>query len=442
MIKKILDFFEDGIWQIFLKDISGPKAWFIRSLRIAILAVRRFIMQNSARDATVLTYYSLLNLVPLLAVIFAIAKGFGLEKIVVEQIVSFAREANWQADITNQLLTFSKSLLNRAKGGLIAGVGIVLLFYTVISILGKIEDTFNSIWNVKKSRTLSRKFADYLSILVVAPALFAISSSITVVTSSHIKAIADAIAHLGPLGSLVLVVMKLLPYLTMWVLMAAVYLLMPNTKVPIRYGILAAVVSGTIFQIVQWVYIKFQIGVSSQGAIYGSFAALPLFLGWLQISWMVVLFGAHIAHAGEHYETFGLNPDFSRIGRASERFLVLKVFHLLVKNFAAGQKPLTAQEVAYNLMIPVSLVKQILFELTGSGIVVEVTKGIRKEASFQPGKPTENLTIKQVLDTYEKTGFSDVKAPLFQTNDELVNSLKLLSEAIEKSPGNTILKNI
>ncbi len=441
--KSIITFFTTDIWQMQLRNLSFARAYGLRCLRVIMLAVRTYIQHDCSKTATTLTYYSLLNIVPLLAVVFAIAKGFGLQKVVVNQILAMAKTGNWQADVTNQLISFSKTLLSQAKGGLIAGVGIILLLWTVISILGKIEDSFNTIWEVKRPRTLVRKCTDYLSIMVFAPILFALSSSVTIVAASQIEVIVHNIKLLGPLSPLIFLFLDLMPYVTMWCVLTVIYLIMPNTKISIRSGILAAVVAGTVFQLVQWVYIKFQIGVTSQSAIYGSFAALPLFLGWLQISWMIVLFGAEIAHASEHHETYGYHPDYSRIGSASKRLLVLRIFHLLVKKFAAGEKPLTAKEITHQLEIPLSLVKEILYNLIEVGIVVEITKGIRREASFQPGRAIEDITIKKVLDAYEKG--EELKPVPIQEGSEaeqISHYLKLISETVETSPGNVKLKEI
>jgi membrane protein len=444
MITKSITFFRTGIWQMPLKDLPFIKAYGIRCLRIIMLALRKFIRHDCSRTATVLAYYSLLNIVPLIAVIFAMAKGFGLKKFVVKQIVEMAEKAHWQANVTDQIIAFSESVLTQAKGGIIAGVGVVLLLWTVISILGKIEDSSNTIWEIKKPRTLVRKFTDYLTVLILAPVLLAISSSITIVVTGEITVIMQHIKLLGAFSSVIFLLLKLLPYFAMWFLLTAVYLIMPNEKVPVRSGVLGAVVAGTLFQIVQWVYIKFQIGVASQSAIYGSFAALPLFLGWLQISWMIVLFGAEIAHASEHHETFGFHPDYARVGTASKKLLVLRIFHLLVKKFAAGEKPLTMREIAHTLKIPVSLVRVILSELTATGLVVEIAKGIRRDLSFQPGRDIEDITIKKVLDAYEKRGDTDVALTLTQSDEaeKLSLYMRMISEAIEQSPGNVKLKDI
>jgi membrane protein len=143
MISKVIRFINTDIWKIRLKNLSPPKAFFIKSLRIIISAARGFVKDNCQKTASVLTYYSLLNVVPIIAVVFGIAKGFGLEKIIEKQILQTAEKANWQADLTNQILKFSHSFLEKVNGGLIAGIGMTLLFWTVISIVGKIEDSFN-----------------------------------------------------------------------------------------------------------------------------------------------------------------------------------------------------------------------------------------------------------------------------------------------------------
>jgi len=442
MISRILHFFKTGIWEIRLKDLSRVTAFFIRCLRIILLASSGFMRDNCQKTASVLTYYSLLNIVPVIAVAFAMAKGFGLEKLIEKQILQIAAKANWQADITNQLITFSHRLLEQARGGLIAGVGVVLLFWTIISILGKIEESLNDIWEVKKARTLVRKFGDYIAMMVFAPVLFIISSSATVLVTSQVKAIVTKIALLGALSKVIFLLLNLLPYVSIWVLLTTLYLIMPNTRIPFRSAVLGGIVGGTVAQIVQWIYIKFQIGVASYGAIYGSFAALPLFLAMLQMSWMIVLFGAEIAYASEHYETFGFHPDYSRISVSSKKLLMLRIFHLLAKKFSLGEKPLGAAQIAHALEIPVRLVRQLLRELTDVGLVVETVGGIKSEIGFLPGRTIENVTVKVALDEYEKRGITEIPNSRSEETEKISRYLQEISETIEKSPSNVRLKEI
>lgn len=442
MISRINYFFKTGIWEIRLKDLPATKAFFVKAVRVILLACRRFVTDHCQKTASVLTYYSLLNLVPVVAVAFAIAKGFGLEKLIEKQIVQIADKANWQADVTNQILTFSHNLLDQAKGGLIAGVGIILLFWTVISILGKIEESLNDVWEIKKSRTLIRKFGDYIAMMVFGPLLLVISGSATLAVASQVTLILTKMSFLGVFSKVVLFLLNLLPYVSIWLLLTMLYLIMPNATIPLRSAILGGIAAGTIVQIVQWTYIKFQIGVASQGAIYGSFAALPLFLAWVQISWMIVLFGAEIAHASEHYETYGFHPDYSGISVSSKKLLMLRIFHLLTKRFSLGEKPLSARQIAQVVEIPVRLVKSVLQELSEAGLVVETDRGVKSEVAFQPGRTIENITLQLALDEYEKYGVT--KIPDYRSDDaeKIAKHLKEISETIEKSSGNVRLKEI
>ena len=442
MISKILYFFEKGIWEIRLKDLPPVKAFLIRYFRVVLLALYGFMRNGDQKTASVLTYYSLLNLVPLVGVAFGIAKGFGLEKLIHNQILEMAQKANWQAEITSQLLSFSQSILEQAKGGVIAGVGVIMLFYTVISIFGKIEDSLNAIWEVRRPRTLIRKFSDYLTMMVLAPILFIISSSVTVLVASQVKGIVQKIVLLGAFSSVIFFLLSLLPYFSIWILLVILYLVMPNTRVPLRSAIVGGIVAGTIFQAVQWIYIKFQIGVASYGAIYGSFAALPLFLAWIQLSWTIVLLGAEIAYASEHYETFGFHPDYSRISDHSKKIAMLRIFHLLVKRFSQGEKPLPLIRIAQALEIPVRLVCQILSEMADVGLVAEIAIENHQEIAFQPGRSIEHLTIQQVLDIYERRGESGPPAAPSGEAEEIANSLKEISEIVKKSPANVTLKEI
>jgi membrane protein len=442
MISRIIQFFTARIWEIRLEDLPLPLPSLLKYLRIILLASRGFLKDQCQKNASVLTYYSMLNVVPVVAVLFGIAKGFGLEKMIEKQVLQMAEKANWQPDITNQILAFSHSLLEQTKGGLIAGVGVVLLFWTIISILGKIEESFNDIWEVKKSRTLIRKFSDYLAIMVSAPVLLIVSSSATVLVASQVKVIMQKIAVLGFFSSVITFLLNLLPYVSIWAMLTMLYLVMPNTRVPVRSGILAGVAAGTIFQIIQWAYIKFQIGVASYGAIYGSFAALPLFLGWVQMSWMIILFGAEMAYAHEHYETFGFHPDYSRISVSSKRVLMLSIFHLLTKRFSLGESPLGAKQISHVLAVPLPIVRHLLDELINVGLVTEAIKGMKQEVAFQPGRTIENITVKETLDEFEKYGIARIPDPSSEDAQKIARYLKEISEAIEKSPANVRLKEI
>ena len=442
MISKVIRFFTSDIFSLRLKDLHPVQAFFVRYLRIFILAVQGFLRDDCAMRASALTYYTLLSMVPVVAMAFGIAKGFGLQELIQKQITQVAEGANWPEDIVVKILSFSDSMLESAKGGIIAGVGFALLCWTVINILGRVEDSFNHIWEIKKPRSFVRKLTDYIAIVVFAPILLIISSSAAVVVSSKIEVIVRSIELLGVVGPLIFFVLKLLPYVSIWALLMLTYIIIPNKRVPIKSAVLAGIITGTIFQAVQFIYIKFQIGVAHYGAIYGSFAVLPLFIAWVQMSWMIVLLGAQIAVAYENQETFGFRRDFTGLSIASKKILVLRVFHLMVKRFAVGESALSAIQIAHALEIPVPLVRQILEDLAAAGLVAETTKMVNHETTYQPAKTIEDITIQTVLETYEQAGMLNVMMADSVEHDKITQYVDEITLAISKSPANARIKDI
>jgi membrane protein len=440
MISRVIRFFKSDIFSIRLRDLSPVKAFFVRYLRIFILAVQGFLKDDCAMRASALTYYTLLSMVPVIAMAFGIAKGFGLQELIQKQITQVAEGANWPEDIVSKIISFSDSMLESAKGGIIAGVGFALLCWTVINILGRVEDSFNHIWEVKKPRGLVRKLTDYIAIVFFTPILLIISSSAAVVVTSKVGVIVRSIELLGVVAPLIFFVLKLLPYVSIWAMLMLNYIIIPNTRVPIKSAILAGIITGTVFQIVQYIYIKFQIGVSHYGAIYGSFAVLPLFVAWVQVSWMIVLLGAEIAVAHDNKETFGYHRDFSGLSVSSKKLLVLRVFHLMVKRFEAGESALSPKQIAYELEIPERLVRQILDNLVNAGLVSETTKMVRHENTYQPARAIEEITIQAVLDNYENAGMSVDIRP--EDSEKIAQYLKQINQVALNSSANVRIKDL
>jgi len=300
-LAKIKHFLTTDIWRLRLKNYPHPKSFLITQLRIIVLAVRGFIEDKCKFRASALTLFSLLSIVPIIAVMFAISKGFGLEKRI-ESVLLQRMQA--QEQVAQKIIEFANSLLENTSGGLIAGIGVAFLFWAVIKVLSNIEHAFNDIWGVKNPRTLARKFSDYLSMILLCPFLLIIASSVTVAINTRTQAILQQFPAFSYVGPLVLLLLKLLPFLTIWALFAFIFIFIPNTKVKFTSAFLAGIVAGTIFQIAQWLYISFQIGAAKYSAIYGSFAALPLFVIWVQISWLIVLFGAELAFAHQNVDTY------------------------------------------------------------------------------------------------------------------------------------------
>ena len=439
MLSKVINFLKTDIWRIRLKNYPRRKSFFLRQLRIIVLAVRGFAEDKCKFRASALTFYSLLSVVPVIAMMFGIAKGFGLEKRV-ETV--FLQKMQGQEEAAKRVIDFANSLLENASGGFIAGVGVAFLFWAIIKVLSNIENSFNDIWGVKNPRTLGRKFSNYLSMMLVCPFLLIMASSATVVISTQVRVIIQQFSVFSAIGPLILFLLKLLPYCTIWIMFTFVFIFMPNTKVKLRSGFLGGVVAGTIFQIAQWIYINFQIGAAKYSAIYGSFAALPLFLLWLQISWLIVLFGAELSFAHQNVETYEFEQDCLSASYSFKKLLSLLITHLLVKNFCKAEQPWDAEKISYTLEIPIRLVRQILFELVGSGILSEVRKDDDKDVAYQPAIDVGKVTVKYVVESLEQRGNSAIPVGKTSELDKLSECLSTFANDIEKSPANILLKDL
>ena len=436
---KCVDFITKDIWRMRAKDLSRRKSFLIRFLQTSVLAVRDFNTNKCKFKASALTFFSLLSIVPIIAVMFGIAKGFGLQNQVREQLMA---KMEGQQDVLIRVIDYANKLLDNTNGGLIAGIGVAFLFWTIISVLSSIEGSFNDIWGVIKPRSLGRKFSDYLSTMLVCPILLVISGSITIFVSSQIDTITAKIPLLANLGPAFWLLLKLLPFVTIWVAFTFIFAFIPNTKVRFKSALIGGIVAGTIFQIVQWMYIKFQIGVANYNAIYGSFAALPLFLIWFQTSWLIVLFGAEVSFAYQNVEAYEFERDCSSVSYSFKTLLSLLITQQLVQRFCKGEKPSDASQLSYELDIPIRLVRQILFELSEAGVLSESQKGQDKELAYQPGIDVDKITIKFVIDRLQQKGSTDI--PVVKSNelDKLTDSLRKLDSVIEKSPDNLLLKDL
>jgi membrane protein len=256
---KSKSFITYNIWKINLKELPWYKMSPIKLMRTFILAYRGFNEDKVNLRASALTYFSILSVVPIIAMAFGIAKGFGFD----DKMQQLLQESlKGQEDIATWLIDFATNMLDSVKGGWIFGIGLVFLLWTVMQVLSNIENAFNSIWQVKHSRVFFRKFSDYFSIMLIAPILILVSSSSQVFIIETVDKITNEITFIGYVGPIIHFFVKLVPYVLVWMLFTFIYMVMPNTKVKFGSALIAGIIAGTVFQVLQWGYIHFQIGVS------------------------------------------------------------------------------------------------------------------------------------------------------------------------------------
>lgn len=437
-IKNTVRFFTYDLWHIRANKLNKKQGFLIRQLRIMTLAVKGFNEDNCTVKASALTFYIMFALVPVLALLFAIAQGFGLKQKLEKDLL---RDLNQYNNILSQAFDFADKMLKTAGSGIIAVIGVILIVYTVLRLLGSIEDSFNEIWQIKKGRTFLRRITDYIAITLFAPLLILISSSITIFLHSEENSI-DSLVWIHRLHIVVQILFKLLSIVLMGGLFTFIYMALPNTKVKFRAAFTAGIVAAVAFEILEWVYVGFQIGAARYSAVYGSFAALPLFLVWIQYSWYVVLFCAELAFAYQNVDHYELESEIKNISQRYKRVIALLIANRVVKNFTDGNKALTATQIADKLDMPVRLARMIIADFVETGIFTEAKTANEKESAYQPGISESELSVKYILDKIDTKGVNEMPIHLTHELQSIHKVMDDFDEVIKKNKGNILVKDI
>ncbi|MCK5541366.1 MAG: YihY/virulence factor BrkB family protein [Desulfobacterales bacterium] len=409
------------------------KSNFSKFIKSVVFATKGFKDDHCILRASALTFYTLLSIVPVMAMAFGVAKGFGLEKMLEIQLVA---SFPGHEEVTNKIIEFSSELLKETKGGIMAIPGILLLVWSVIKMFSLIEDAFNTIWWVNSKRTLVRKFADYIALFIIASFFLIFSGSLTVFITTELS------SFFGTL-SFVQILFKCIPFFTSSLVFIFFYIFIPNIKVNFKAAIIGGIIAGTLYQLTQILYLKSQIGVTHYNAIYGSFAALPLFLIWLQMSWIILLGGAEISFVFENIDYLETeDSDVNSISIKMKKLISLRIILLCVRRFKDGELSLSATDISNLLRIPNKIVRFLLVNLVQCNILSEVIKD-EGQKGFQPAKDVETFSIMNAIETLEDKGDDkDINIAGTIEVEALNDSLEKFSKAAFDSKGNRLFKDI
>ena len=428
-------FVTKGIWKQDTTTLGKHKHRLYEILKIIIIAVKGFTENRCSVNASALTFFTLLSIVPVIALAFAISKGFGLDNLL-ERVIQNAFGAT--SEVGEYLIQFSTSMLDNTKGGLIAGIGVVMLLYAVFKLLNNIEESFNYLWDIHESRSITKKITDYVAIMIFAPILLLMAVSATIFIKTQLQELFS-----GRLSIFVEVCINCIPFVLMWITFTLLYLIMPNTKVKVKAAVVAGIFTGTIFQIWQWIYVTFQVGVSKYGAIYGSFAALPLFLTWLQTSWMIVLVGCEIAYSVQIVSKYSMEHGVNDVSLRLEKRIAVLIMTKIVKHFAAGNKPKDAAEWSDEMKISQRFFTHVAQKLLDVNLLAEVKTDQNDKRIFIPAMDINTISIHTVYEKLENFGndedFNITKSDILQKIDSECTRLNDIST---REFGHKLLKDL
>lgn len=398
MIKKLIQFFSHDIWVKTEEDYKSKKvAWLARQAKILTFMVKGFGDHDILVRSAALTFYTLMSVVPIAALVFAVMKGFGMETNMSNYL--YAQLPQYR-DAIDQVLEFANNMIQRTKGGVIASVGLVVLFWAVMRVFSNLENALNHIWEVRNQRSFARMFSDYMTVVFVAPVLWLISNSAVIAFKTRIETFAD--------HWIVEVLFGMLSLLAVWVLFAFIYMVMPNTKVKLKSAFTAAMIAGTVFSGFQVAYVYIQSGVSSYNAIYGSFAAIPLFLIWAQTSWQILLSGAELSFAYQNIKRYEQERETATVSYDARRKVLVAVMAAIIRHFMRHTGAVSSEDIAGELNLPVRIVRDVVFDLTRAGLLSAVKDDQDEKVNkYIPACDVHEITVAMVVDKVELNGVHD-----------------------------------
>lgn len=385
-----------GIW-------SDPRRnWRTNTIRTINLSVNSFLNADLQSRACAMAFRTMLALVPALALVFAIGRGFGFQEVLEEELFGLFPG---QRSAIGEGLGFVDSYLNQASEGVFVGVGLLFLLWTLISLVGNVENVFNLVWGIRTGRSLWRKITDYTAMLLILPILMICASGLSIFVSSTLQ----KVFHFAFMTPVIAFVLKLVSWALTWVFFAAVYILIPNTKVRIRNALVAGIFAGTGFLLLQWAFVSGQVYVTRYNAIYGSFAFVPLLLIWLQLTWVVCLSGAVVCYASQNIFQFSFANEISAISPDYRQKVTVAITAVIVQRFADGLTPPTRHSISHDYGIPSRLVADITDRLIEAHIINQVALDTKEELyGFAPALEPRLITLgllEQRLGNLGRSGF-------------------------------------
>lgn len=388
-------------------DRSPISIWNKTTPRILVTSLRGFQEDACGEKAAALTYYSLLAVIPALAIAFGVAEGFGLGARLELAMNSLLAD---HPAIANKVIELIHNYLEKAKGSVIAGIGVIALLWTAIILLRRIEEALNAIWKTEKHRPFLRMITDYSAVIIFFPIFLVISSSISVYVISFIKKATEEKIIVDTFNVFGFIFWYLVPLCVSWLLFTMLYVLMPNTRVSFLYSFIGGVIAGSLYQITQWAYIHSQVTISHYGAIYGTLAAIPLFFIWVNISWNIALLGAEIAfHGGaDAKESFVRKAQQEDRVEVTKIQLMLYLLYSCVKRFEKHETPLTPRLFSEDLGISYEISSALFKRLKTIGLLARLYNNGEEE--YIPALPSHDMTIKTVLESLisESAGMTTV----------------------------------
>ncbi|MBT8129336.1 MAG: YihY/virulence factor BrkB family protein [Gammaproteobacteria bacterium] len=414
-LNAIRDRFNSLVWESSLSSMPGGQAWLVQMLRILIATGRDIDDGLPTLRAMGLVYTTLLSLVPLLAVSFSVLKGFGVHNQVEPLLLNLLAPLGEQGvEITGKIIEFVDNVNVRVLGSL----SLIFLFYTVISLLTKIEQALNNTWRIKHYRGLIQRISEYISIIMVGPVL--IFSGIGLAASIKTSTVANALASMHGYGTLIWILSNIASFLLIVGAISFIYILVPNEKVRLRSAFTGAVAAALMWKITGWLFSTFVAGSTKYSAIYSGFAVSIIFMIWLYLSWLILLIGATIAFYHQHPERTSSRQQVLRLSARLREKIGLLLMLRVGQSFHSDSRKLTKQQLSKSLDIAAEALALVIRPLEAHGLL---TESCDRHRVYMPGKSMDRILIRDIYDAVRSAQESTYLNPDNVASDKSVDTL-------------------
>ena len=431
MKERLQDLLNRKLWMSRSSELPLLRRFLLNTARVILLTAKRFVQNQCTVKASFLTFYTLFSIVPVIALIFGIGKGLGLTQLMTGKIRSMTSA---YPEVGEKLITFANTMLDNTKGDLVAGIGVLLLLWSAIKLLSSLENILNGIWGIKSGRPLLRKITDYIAILVICPILLLSMASGMVFAANRAAGFVQALPLPEQAGTILRMANGLYPFLMLCIVFSFIFIVIPNTKVSLFAAIPAGVLTAVVFLTLQSVYIFAQYTTANLNAIYGSLAALPLFLIWLNLSWIVVLAGAQLTFAIQNVTEYEILPEDGMLSQQQRYIYSMEIMEMLCCSYIAEQGGVSEDKLSEDLKLPIRTVRKLLFDLANGKLVAEIAPDqTTGNHLYQPAIPVHAVTPARIIATLEDLGRYD---SLIQPDNKYVIFLEKMRKQLADSDAN------
>ncbi len=423
------------LWGEELGEVRGLRRWVIAPIRLLVVLTRQVVQGQLNLRAMSLVYTTLLSIVPLLAVSFSVLKGFGVHNQVEPLLMNFLEPLGPKGkELSDNIIGFVENV----RVGVLGSLGLLFLLYTVVSLIQKVESSFNYVWQVERLRGIAQRFSNYLSVILVGPVL--VFTALGVTATAMNNALVQQLMSIQPFGDLIVSVGKLVPYLLVIAAFTFIYMFIPNTRVRFIPAFVGGVFAGILWQSSGWVFAAFIATSANYAAIYSSFAILILLLIWLYLNWLILLLGCQVAFYIQYPQYMTRQAVELRLSNRLRERLALQIMFMIADRHLNRQEPWTSVDLVHHLALPMQPVHHVLQLMVDAGFLSETSD---EPPAYLPRRDIETISLAELYEVVRCAGENQLLTLATLPHElQVEHTMDAVQRAVESQLGNRSLKDL